>query len=108
MKPREYYLEFITRILRVAEIMQVPENPITVMIKITNQTGMDLKIEGLQRVFETLEECINRERNLREEDLIFSGYDKDTVLILTFIGAIIEIKIDLNDRYPDVGTETEI
>lgn len=108
MKPKEYYLEFNTRVLRAAKVMQVPENPITVMFRIANQTGMDLTLEGLQKIFKKLDECIDREHRLREEDLIALGYDRDSVLMLTFIGAITEIRIDLNIKYPDVDTETEI
>ena len=108
MKPREYYLEYVMRIVRAAEAIGVPENPIIVVAKLIKQTGLELKLSTLEKLYLELEEKVKEQHRLRREDLEKYGYDDDSILVLILIGAIMEISLDLDEKYPDVDTEVEI
>lgn len=108
MKPREYYLEYVMRIVRAAEAIGAPENPIIVVAKLIKQTGLELKLSTLEKLYLELEEKVKEQHRLRREDLEKCGYDDDSILVLILIGAIMEISLDLDEKYPDVDTEVEI
>ena len=108
MKPREYYLEYVTRIVRAAEAIGAPENPITVVAKLIKQTGTELKLSTLEKLYLELQDKIKEQHRWRREDLEKCGYDNDSILVLILIGAIMEISLDLDEKYPDVSTETEV
>ena len=101
-KPREYYIEFVRRIVRIAENLGTPENPIIVTAKILLQTGPELKDSTLVNLYKSLCEHIEQQHRLRREDLEKLGYDDDSVSVLIFIGAIMEIILDLDEKYPNI------